>query len=356
MKRLICLLLSSIFVLLLYGCNNSSNISLNTDNIDTTNNIDVSDTNVSNSNSNTLNETDDYPDEEANPASDFEYMVRQDGEFVITKYIGNDESVVIPRKIDGKAITVLGETSFAGSSVISVIMPNTVKYISSGAFDSCKKLKDIQMSSSLITIGLSAFSNCISLSNIDFSSTALKGIDVLAFQGCTNLKGVTFPNTLVEIREKAFYECSALLEIDLPQSLTKIAGGAFAYCTSLKRVSISTKLDLTSFDEAIFHNVPALEQIIFKEGREEITGYALFQTNASVEIIVPESVKRFSPLPFLINPSTYITITFLGNAPEIVDDDTDWFGNPVVYYDQTTNGWDEFAWNVKYTVKPIQKN
>ena len=346
MKKSICLILS-IFFIFLNGCSTAPN------NIETTVNIGGSDTNLSTSDSNALKETDDYPDEDANPASDFEYTVRQDGEFVITKYIGNDESVVIPRKIAGKAITVLGESSFADANIVSVIMPNTVKYISAYAFGNCEKLEDIQMSSSLITIGLNAFSNCISLSDIDFSSTALKGIDAYAFRGCKKLKEVTLSNTLVEIREKAFYECSALLEIDFPQSLTKIAGGAFAYCTSLKCVSIPTKLSLTSFDEAIFHNVPALEQITFKEGREEITGYALIQTDESVEIVVPRSVKRFSPLPFLINPTANITITFLGDAPEIVDDDTDWFGNPIIYYDETTNGWDKFIWNEKYTVKPI---
>ena len=254
--------------------------------------------------------------------------------------------------------TVVAEGAFENQNIQTVVIPNTIKAIGALSFNNCKKLTQVTFStnSNLTYVNGSAFANCVKLEKIDFSSTTLKGLDVLAFRGCTSLKEVTFSNTLVEIREHAFYKCSALSEIDFPQSLTKIEGGAFAYCTSLKRVSISTKLELTSFDEAMFHNVPALEQIIFEEGREEITGYALFQTDASVEIIVPKSVKRFSPLPFLINPSTNITIVFLGDAPKIVDDDTDWFGNPFVYYDQKTNGWDKFAWNGKYTVKPIQTN
>ena len=144
MKRFICLLLTPILVLVLYGCNNSPNISLNTDNIDTF------DTNVSSSNSNALEETDGYPDENVTSASDFEYTLRQDGEFVITKYTGNDERVIIPEKIDGNVVTALGEASFAKSNIVSVTMTNTVKYISSRAFVNCEKLNDIQMSFSLV--------------------------------------------------------------------------------------------------------------------------------------------------------------------------------------------------------------
>ena len=305
-----------------------------------------------------------------NPASDFEYVVNSEQSgILINKYIGTAEHVVIPSHINNFPVlslhgipnedypTTIAEGTFERSNIKTIVIPETVTAIGATAFNHCEKLTTITFlpNSNLIYINDGAFANCVNLEKIDLSETQIKGIGTLAFRGCTNLKEVTFSNTLVEIREKAFYECSALLEIDFPQSLTKIAGGAFAHCSSLKRVAIPTKLDLKSFDEAIFHNVPALEQVIFKDGREEITGYALFQTDASVEIIVPTSVKRFSPLPFLINPSTHITLTFLGDAPEIVDDDTDWFGNPIINYDQNTNGWDEFSWNGKYTVNPIQK-
>ena len=351
-KILVLLLAVSLLAVSFSGCNNSEKPPINDES--------------------TNNTTDDQSQPtEPNPATDFEYQTNssQTG-ILINKYIGSSEHVIIPSHIDNLPVlslkgipdaqqpTAITKGVFEGSNVQSIVIPETIKVIGYATFNNCKELTQVTIStnSNLTYINGAAFANCVKLEKIDLSSTQVKGIDAFAFRGCTNLKEVTFSNTLVEIREKAFYECSALLEVDFPQSLTKIAGGAFAYCTSLKRVAIPTRLDLTSLDEAIFHNVPALEQVIFKEGREEITGYALFQTDASIEIIVPESVKRFSPLPFLINPSTHITITFLGDAPEIVDDDTDWFGNPVVNYDQTTNGWDEFSWNGKYTVKPIQEN
>ena len=50
-----------------------------------------------------------YNAAEANPASDFEYAVNKDGGITITKYIGTDTDVVIPEKIEGKNVTVIGE-------------------------------------------------------------------------------------------------------------------------------------------------------------------------------------------------------------------------------------------------------
>lgn len=309
--------------------------------------------------------------EKANPASDFEYEINSDQTGIhINKYIGTAEHVVIPSEINGLPVltlkgilsksypTIIDEGVFEGTSVKTVVVPETINTIGDSAFYGCTELSEITIlpSSNLTYIAGNAFANCINLEKIDLSSTQVKWIDILAFRGCSNLKEIKFSQTLEEIREKAFYECSSLREIVFSPNLTQIKGGAFAYCTSLKRIVIPAKLNLSSVDEAVFHNVPSLKLIVFEEGRDQIAGYAFLQTDASVEIIVPKSVKSFSPLTFLINPSTPITVTFLGDAPKIEDEDADWFGEPTIYYDPTTNGWEYFAWNEKFNVKPIQIN
>lgn len=306
-------------------------------------------------------------DEEPNPASDFEYAANSEQTgILINKYIGTGENVVIPSEIDGLPVVSLRgvpsesypgsveEGAFAGTNVKTVVIPETVTTIGRSAFADCKELTHVTFSgnSGLTYIGELAFAGCVGLEKIDLSATQVKLIGAYALRGCTNLKEITFSNTLEEIRERAFYECSALSEVNLPESLTKVEGSAFAFCTSLKRVTVPTKLDLHFLTESMLNNVPALEQIVFREGRDEITGYAMVQTDASVEIVVPASIRKFSPVLFLINPSTPITITFSGDAPEIVDDDTDWFGDPTIYYDPKTDGWDTFAWNERFDVKP----
>ena len=307
-----------------------------------------------------------------NSNSDFEYQTNssQTG-ILINKYIGSSEHVVIPSHIDGLPVlslkgvphnqqsTAIAEGTFEGKAVKTVVIPETVTVIGYKCFKDCRELKSLTIASnsSLTDIRGRSFENCTKIEEIDLSSTQVKAIGSSAFRGCANLKSISFSNTLEKIQEKAFYECSSLLEVNFPESLTDVKGGAFAYCTSLKKIEIPTKLNLTSLDESIFHNVPALKQITFKEGREEITGYALLQTDESVEIVVPRSVKRFSPLPFLINPSAHITITFLGDAPEIVENNNpNWFGNPIVYYNPNTTGWETFVWKDKYEIKPLPQD
>ena len=45
--------------------------------------------------------------DETNPKSDFEYVENEDGGITITKYIGTDDSVVIPEAIDGKPVDLV---------------------------------------------------------------------------------------------------------------------------------------------------------------------------------------------------------------------------------------------------------
>ncbi len=294
-----------------------------------------------------------YPDRNANPTSDFEYLVTDDNKISITKYIGTDTSVVIPQKIESKEIASIGESAFLETNIKTLIMPNTITSIHRTAFAGCKELTDVQFSNNLEYIVMGAFADCTALKKVDLSSSTMKAIDQFAFYNCESLTEVRFGSNITIIRDRAFMYCKALKEVVLPSTLTELGVLAFSDCTSLKHITIPSKLDLQYVDYPCLSNVPSLERITFEEGREEITGYALLQTDASVEIIVPESVKRFSPLPFLINPSTHITITFLGDAPEISEEST-WFGNPTIFYNSKTSGWDQFEWNGKYKMEIIK--
>ena len=304
----------------------------------------------------------------SNPESDFEYTVNEDQDGIfINKYVGISESVVIPSKINGLPVislagipqednlTSVNEGVFEGTKVKTVVIPKSVQVIGVSAFNGCENLIQVEFSkrSELTHIYEMAFAGCVNLEKIDLSASKLKTIGDFGFLNCTKLKEISFPNTLEEIGERTFYDCSALLEVVLPESLTLVQGSAFSHCTSLKRIVIPSQLNLNFFSESMLNNVPAIKQIVFEEGREKITGYAMIQTDADLEIIVPKSVTEFSPYVFLINPSTNIKITFLGNAPEITADDTSWFGSPTICYDPSTTGWDTFVWNGRFEMKPI---
>lgn len=347
-KILVLLLAVSLLAISFSGCNNSEEPSINENS------------------SNTTGEQ--SQPTEPNPASDFEYEINstQTG-VLINKYIGASEHVVIPSHIDNLPVlslkgvadvqrpSAIAEGAFEKQNIQTVAIPKTVKVVGYKCFKDCQSLISVSIAqdSSLTNINGSAFENCAQIEEIDIGLTHVKEIGSLAFRGCTNLKSVVFSTTLETIKEKAFYECSSLLEVDFPESLTDIEGGAFAFCASLKKIEIPTKLNLTSLSEAIFHDVPNIETVIFKEGRESITGYALIQTSANIQIVVPSSVKRFSPLPFLFNPPAKTTIKFLGNAPTIVEDkDVSWVNDVIIRHNPETAGWESFAWKDKCEIQP----
>lgn len=58
----------------------------------------------------------------------------------------------------------------------------------------------------------------------------ITSIDVAAFKGFTSLSSVTFPSTLLDIKQESFSGCSSLQSIDLPESLQKIGEKAFYNC------------------------------------------------------------------------------------------------------------------------------
>lgn len=297
------------------------------------------------------------------PASDFEYELSQNGEnIVITKYIGSQENVVIPKEIDGLPVKALkdaypdGGTAgvFEGSSIKSVTIPDTVTLIGSSAFSGCKELTEVKLPNNLKHISVGAFSDCTSLKNIDLSKTQLTIIGSLAFKGCTSLTEAKFPSTLTEIEDRAFYGCSALTDIRLPEALENLCSAVFAECTSLKTITIPKSINRKAHSEPAFSGNPSLEKIIFEEGCAEICGYAIFAIDSNAEIIIPKTVERFDPSAFFImnNPIQFV---FYGDFPELVDFTE--FPGPLVHtirYDKSADGWDECEWRGKYTLEPIK--
>lgn len=277
---------------------------------------------------------------EANPASDFEYRFTQNQEYIlITKYIGKTKNVVIPSEIEGRKVITLYGTDvdgflqgvFQDSNIETVVIPNTVLAISNRSFKNCTSLTSvtIQNNSELHTICIEAFENCSSLSKINL------------------------PNSITTIEAKAFYGCSSLVEIDLPNELTELGKDAIVNCTSLKKISIPTKVSLDSgfYGNAAIYNNPALEEVVFEEGWQEINGYVFIVTSSTVKVTIPKSVTAICPMIFGNNVK--MNIYFSGDCPQLLERDY-FVGNVTIYYDPSTAGWDNCSWKNHHTLEPIK--
>ncbi len=65
---------------------------------------------------------------------------------------------------------------------------------------------------------------------------AVTAISSKAFANCTNLKGVTIPDSVTSIGDRAFCGCKSLARVEIPNSVTRIGRYAFDGCTSLVRL------------------------------------------------------------------------------------------------------------------------
>jgi hypothetical protein len=86
----------------------------------------------------------------ADTASEEELFVLDNdgkGDYIIKRYVGNAEYVVIPEEIRGRRVTAIGAGAFsprglfASSRLRGVHIPESVTQIKSGAFKNCRELK-----------------------------------------------------------------------------------------------------------------------------------------------------------------------------------------------------------------------
>lgn len=233
-KLLIYLLCLSVFIF--SGCNNPNTLT-NTNNSSVEQNI--------------SNNTNDYYNLISSsilqyPAQNdlYEYNVF-DKYIEITKYLGEDSNIVVPDKIDGLPVVVIGgfnkhERGYKDilkddNTIKSVTIPDTVCVISEDAFAETS-VTSVIFGKNITEIGKNAFWNSQLSGNIQLPDTTLYIRDG-AFKG-TRISEIELGNNVVEIGSEAFNNCDNLIEITIPSSVSKIgketftnASGAFKEIT-----------------------------------------------------------------------------------------------------------------------------
>jgi hypothetical protein len=95
-------------------------------------------------------------DTEQETTSLFTYTING-SEATITGYAGSDETLVIPKSIDGYTVVEISDSAISSSSIKNIIISESVTKIGWFAFSECTKLKSITIPTSVTNIGYSAF-------------------------------------------------------------------------------------------------------------------------------------------------------------------------------------------------------
>ena len=229
MKKLIALSLAAVLALSIVGCSKGEE----TDNDNANNEAVVGDELVYN---------------------DFEYGVNEEGNFEIVGYTysGADAvSIVIPDSIDERPVTGIADDAFkAVSTISSVTIPASIKYIGDFAFYNCTGLTAVTLPDSVTSVGTGAFWGCSELTTVTLSKS-LGSLGDYAFWNCEKLSAITLPESLETVGEGAFWNCKSLKEVSVPVAVKSVGRGAFIYCEALEKaqfLSATVELGEGAFD------------------------------------------------------------------------------------------------------------
>ncbi len=277
--------------------------------------------------------------------------------------IGYDPSIsgdiVIPETLGGYPVNEIGLSAFSGCQTItSVTFNKNLEFIShfsfSGcdnlesitipegsdvticdhAFDSCKKLLNINIPSSGVSVGCDAFDKtawykaqpdgsiyigktyyeykgempentsitikegtnhiagyafdrCGGLTNITIPDS-IQTMGYGVFRNCTGLTRITFSNEVTRIEMHTFQGCTGLKSIDLPENLYMIEKEAFSGCSSLESIVIPDRTE--AIEDYAFENCTGLKSVKIGNGVEDIMERAFMGCTSLTNVEFGDSV------------------------------------------------------------------
>lgn len=301
----------------------------------------------STSNSSLLEES--KPEESSAPAqptaneADYSLLIMRNGYDEITSihitYKGSDENVVYPTEVSGIPLSFVdGFTN--NIDIKSIIIPEGIEYISSGAFSNCLNLKSVTIPAGLESIYSRAFADCLSLEEVtflgeipDFDLSSFENTPWLekklaentdpdftiidnvlvkadeernegvvtipdgvtricqsAFMDCDKITSVIIPDSVTWIGYNAFKNCGSITDMIIPDSVTEIGASAFYGCKKLSSIKLSA--NITEIEDKTFFDCWALESIDIPEGVTTL-GSGAFDafTRSSITVVnLPDSI------------------------------------------------------------------
>lgn len=205
-------------------------------------------------------------------------------------YEAGIKQLILPENVN-----FVGTEVFAGTDIETTDIPENFT-LNSAMFEKCQKLHSINLLGSHITIPERCFCNCINLTEIDITKTAL--IKDEAFRGCQNLSVSTIPaDTLVAV---STFEESGATDVII-EDISKVCNRVFADCKSLKKLTINVADGPTSVSSALVKGCKNLQTVVFTGRTKNLTvieAAAFKETKNLNTISLPDTIKTISKEAF----------------------------------------------------------
>ena len=134
----------------------------------------------------------------------------------------------------------IGENMFIDCGLSSIVMPDDITVIGTGAFKGCANLVSASISEKVTNIKSSAFEGCSQLESVVFPQNITE-LGSLSFKGCKALKTFTFPK-VTSLADEILSGCDALVSVTIPETVTAVGSLVFAGCIKLAEIHVAASL------------------------------------------------------------------------------------------------------------------
>lgn len=200
----------------------------------------------------------------------------QDGVFYddenLIRVLDWQENVVVPEGIKyiGAGAFDTRKVTDEATTLKSISFPSTLESIGKDAFLGNKALENVTIPENVTELGTGAFSGCTGLKTVAIQGSITELNQT--FNGCSALETATLPDTIEVIGEYTFNGCKKLDLDALPSNLRELGQYAFNECESLTKAVVPS--GVTEIPEMAFTGCLSLEQIVLPDGITSIGDYA----------------------------------------------------------------------------------
>ena len=206
------------------------------------------------------------------PSIGIVYEISEDGSYaMVTDYLSGITSIEIAQYYEDIPVKVIKADAFKDEVISSIIIPDGVTTIESGAFMDCTNLRSITLPDSVTTIGDDVFKGCTRLREFTLPCNVTT-IGSGAFECCTALTKITIPDGIEVIGNRAFYGCTSVTKIEFGSTVTSIGSSAFENCSAISKLDISDSV--VSIGDGAFRNCTQLQRLYGCNGLKNVGRYA----------------------------------------------------------------------------------
>ena len=252
-----------------------------------------------------------YGSEYYNDAKNWENGILYVDNYLITTNndLLNQQSINVK---EGTIVIAINAFTNNGKNLKSIVLPEGLKIIGSSAFSSLYSLSQINIPSSVISIGNNAFGSTdlyenqsnwenggfyidnwlLAVDNVKMTEFTVKEGTVGVSDGksdtslfptkATSISSLTLPSTLKYIGNRSFARLK-ITSLELPETLETMKEGAFMTCAFLESVNLEDCINLKSIGNQAFSNC-AIKEITIPSNVLEM-GELIFNHN-SVDLLV----------------------------------------------------------------------